>query len=114
MVREALWAMASRKLDGMAVYGWRSLFDSSGFEHRNPDRAYQYSDPETIRVIRSFSKNVLTPLGPLLRRIPEHRMEVALLESFPATIFAGRGLARLDLRLQRHASLCQSPAGSPL
>lgn len=91
MVREALWAMASRKLDGMAVYGWRSLFDSSGFEHRNPDRAYQYSDPETIRVIRSFSKNVLTPLGPLLRRIPERRMEVALLESFPATIFAGRG-----------------------
>ena len=34
--------------------------------------------------------NVVKPLGPALKRVPERKSEVAILESFAAAMFAGR------------------------
>ncbi|MBN2449262.1 MAG: hypothetical protein JXR77_02670 [Lentisphaeria bacterium] len=100
-LREAFWCMLSRPVRGIMVHGWGSLFpDGSG--------SYRYTHPETKDVLRDLVRDVVTPLGPTLLRIPDRPADVGVLQSHAAQVFAGRGSygwsqsweARLHLILQ--------------
>ena len=91
LVREALWTCFARRLDGIDVYPLRTLYDNVLMGESKLTEGYQFTNGGTIEVIRDLYRNVAIPLGPLFKRVPERVPEVAVLESFAATIFAGRG-----------------------
>ncbi len=91
LVREALWTCFARRLDGIDVYPLRTLYDNAKMGQSKLGEGYQFTNGGTIEVIRNLYQRVAVPLGPLFRRVPERMPEVAVLESFAATIFAGRG-----------------------
>jgi len=84
----ALWSKISRKLDGIMYHGYSSLIEVPGNKH-----AYRFTNPACGAALTDLTREVIRPLGALLKRIPERRPEVAVLQSFASTIFA-----------QRHAS----------
>lgn len=91
LAAEAFWWAFARRVDGIGIYGWRSLFDSvpAGFATTAID--YQYTNHESVPRIAELFRRVAVPLGPLFRAVPERQPEVAILESSAATFFAGRG-----------------------
>lgn len=91
LVREALWNTFSRRLDGIGVFAWRALFDAAPLGASKTAADYQHTNPDTVKVIGELFRRVAIPLGPLLRKIPERPPEVAVLESYASTFFAGRG-----------------------
>ncbi len=91
LVREALWTCFARRLDGIDVYPLRTLYDNALMGQSKLGEGYQFTNGGTIEVIRDLYQRVAIPLGPLFKRVPERVPEVAVLESFAATIFAGRG-----------------------
>ena len=95
LLREGLWAIFARKVDGYAFFGGASLFDlssgSTSFDEYRKRTYYQFTDPTAMPVVEGLIRSVGVPLGPLLRAIPERSPEVAVLESFSASMFAKRG-----------------------
>ena len=85
IVRESLWMLFSRKIDGIGVYAWNALFDASltGDEKHfgKTSRGYQFTNPDTFKFIREDFLKAAVPLGPLLKAVPERAPEVAMLES---------------------------------
>ena len=85
LVREALWTIFSRRIDGIGVYAWNALFDASltGDEVHfgKKARGYQYTNPDTFRFVKEDFLRAAVPLGPLLKAVPERAPEVAVLES---------------------------------
>lgn len=90
LLREGFWTLASRRLDGIGLYGWNSIFDSTLTGEKKDSTGYHYTDPTAFPVVSNFFANVATPLGPLLRAVPERAPEVALVESYAHGFFAGR------------------------
>ena len=91
VMREGLWAIFSRKLEGIGLYAWRALFDASPFGYDKKGGGYQCTNPETIKVAAELYKRIALPFGPLLKTIPERKPEIAVLESYASTFFASRG-----------------------
>lgn len=83
-MREAFWSKMSRPIRGIMYHGWGSLVKA---EHGS----YQYTNPETKEVLKELVNTVVRPLGPTLLQVPDRAADVALLESFAAQVFAGRG-----------------------
>ena len=91
VMREGLWAIFSRKLEGIGLYAWRALFDASPYGYDKLTSPYQCTNTETVKVAAELFKRIAIPFGPLLKSIPERAPEVAVLESYASTFFAGRG-----------------------
>ena len=91
VMREGLWTIFSRKLEGIGLYAWRALFDASPYGYDKKGGGYQLTNPETIKVAADLYKRVAIPFGPLLKTIPERQPEIAILESYASTFFAARG-----------------------
>lgn len=83
-LREAFWCKLARPIQGIMYHGWGSLVRA---EHGG----YRFTNPETAKVLSGLIKEIVTPLGPTLRRIPDRKADVGLLESFASHVFAGRG-----------------------
>lgn len=84
MMREALWTMFSRQMDGVGVFAHRALLPE-----RDPTKGdYQCTDLTTIGVISNVLTTVGRELGPLFRAVPERVPEVAFLESYATCFFA--------------------------
>lgn len=84
MMREALWAMFSRQMDGVGVFAHCALLPE-----KDPTRgSYQCTDRRTIGVISNVLNTVGRELGPLFRAVPERIPEVAFLESHATCFFA--------------------------
>ena len=83
-LREAFWWKLSRPIQGIMYHGWQSLVetDSPG--------AYRYTNPNTQHELTRLLHEVIEPLGPTLKKIPDAPSDVAFLESFTAHMFAGR------------------------
>ena len=79
-LRIAFWSKIARKLDGIMYHGYSSLVEPT-------THSYKYTNPECANALKDLTQNVITPLGPLLKRIPERRPEMAVLQSFATTIF---------------------------
>ena len=85
-VREALWMLFSRQVDGIGLYAYNALFDAAESEADKRTTAYQFTNPETIEAVREGFRKAGIPLGPLLKAIPERAPEVALLESYATSL----------------------------
>ncbi|MDD4728246.1 MAG: hypothetical protein PHN55_05800 [Dysgonamonadaceae bacterium] len=77
----ALWSKIARKLDGIMYHGYSALVEPTGHQ-------YKFTNPECAVMLKDLTQNVIKPLGPLLKQIPERRPEMAILQSFATTVFA--------------------------
>ena len=89
MVQEALWHVFSRKVDGIGIHGWNSLyFDQESYDYNR--KGYVCTDPAAINTLGKVLNEAAVPLGPLFRAIPERAPVVAVLESIASTVLGGR------------------------
>ncbi len=85
-LREALWHKISRPIQGIMYHGWQSLVEVE----TRPD-GYRYTHPETKNELRRLVREVIEPLGPTLKEVPDRPAEVGMLESFSSEMFAKKG-----------------------
>ncbi len=83
-LRECVWTSLARPIQGLMHHGWQSLVEGQPY-------AYRYTHPDTQEELRRLTSEVVQPLGPMLRRVPDRPADVAFLESFAAQMLAGRG-----------------------
>ena len=81
----SLWSMISRDVKGIMYHGSGSLWGKPG------NKGYVTTNEQTKERMGELHRTIVKPLGPVLKRIPERNPEVALLHSFAASVFAGRG-----------------------
>ena len=81
-LRIAFWSKISRQLAGIQYHGANSLV---GGENTN---RYCYTNSESQEALRDVVHTVVKPLGPVLKKATEQPVEVAILETFPSTIYA--------------------------
>jgi len=86
-LREAFWSKISRKVDGIVYHGDGSIY----LDPVKKTPSYINTNPKTEPVLQDLLKNIVKPLGPTLKRIPERNRDVAILHSFASSMFAGRG-----------------------
>ena len=87
MVREAMWAVFSRRVDGIGFHGWNALYEKS---EKSESDGYCTTNPETRNVIEEMFRTVGEPLGPLLRAVPERAPRIAVVESYASMILGAR------------------------
>lgn len=94
MLREAMWTVFSRRVDGIGFHGWNALWEAYTevpHEYFNPtNRGYHCANPRTREVIREVFETAGRPLGPLFRAIPERAPRVAVVESYASMILGSR------------------------
>ncbi|MCA9132139.1 MAG: LamG domain-containing protein [Planctomycetales bacterium] len=84
-LREAFWWKVARPIQGIMYHGWQSLVPTSS------PGAYRFTNPHSQHELQRLVENVVEPLGPSLRQIPDPPADVAFLESFTSQMFARRG-----------------------
>ncbi len=90
-MRIALWTQLSRHISGIMLHGYGSLVPNPEHPNYGTEKGYQCTNLQTREVVSSMIDEVIRPLGPMLKCIPERPAEVAVFESFASSIFAGRG-----------------------
>ena len=98
LMREALWTLFSRQVDGIGFHGQEALIDmcwvATTEEEKEKARlrgGYQFTNPETRLVVRDLLTRVAIPLGPLFRTIPERPAQVGLLQCATSSLLAETG-----------------------
>jgi len=84
-LREAFWTEIARPVQGIMYHGWQSLVPTGS------TGGYRYTHPQTQEELTRLTHEVVQPLGPTLRQVPEAKTDVAFLESFASEMFARRG-----------------------
>ena len=84
LIREAIWTLFSRRIDGIGLYPWYAMFPEANGGRR-------CNDPEAFEAARDAFQRVGVKLGPLLRAVPERAPEVAFLESHASCLLADAG-----------------------
>ena len=84
-LREAFWTKIARPIEGIMYHGWSSLVPTDG------SHAYKYTHPGLQPELTRLIHEVVEPLGPTLQQISAEPSDVAFLESFTSSVFAGRG-----------------------
>ena len=84
LMREAMWSLFARKLDGICYYSYPSIIPGTG---PSKTTSYLCTDTNTYYVIGELHRRIGEPLGPLLRAVPERAPQVAFLESFSSSVF---------------------------
>lgn len=94
MMREALWAVLSRKIDGFGVYGFNALWEAYDLIPRPvfapTNTGCHCANHETRGALKQVLRDVAIPLGPLLRALPERAPTVAVVESYASLILGQR------------------------
>ena len=93
LLREAIWSVFARKVDGIGFHGWQSLWDAmtrikTATHYVHTSDFYQCTNPEAATAIKETMDEAGIPLGPLFRAIPERAPKVAIVESY-ASLFLG-------------------------
>lgn len=83
-LQQALWSMIAKPVKGVMFYGWGNIYDTGS------DR-YAYTSPATAEMMRRLLKDVVAPLGPVLKYLGRKTPQVAVLESFTSAILGGPG-----------------------
>lgn len=84
-LREAVWTKLARPVEGIMFHGWSSLVPTDG------SHAYKYTHPQLQHELTRIIREVVEPLGPMLRQVPAVKSDIAFLESFTTFAFTGRG-----------------------
>jgi len=87
MIQEALFVQLSRHVEGISFHGYDTLDRRKKPMHS----IYKNTNSQTKIVLADFLNKVVVPYGPVLKRLKERKMQMAVLESFASTIFANRG-----------------------
>ncbi|MBO5923783.1 MAG: hypothetical protein J6Q81_04640, partial [Lentisphaeria bacterium] len=83
-LREALWVKISRRLDAIMYHGVGSLIE------RTDHWGYRFTNVRSRDVLKELCDTVIKPLGPVLKRVPERPMEIAILESFASSQYLAK------------------------
>ena len=83
-LREAFWSKISRRVDAVMYHGVGSLLTKT--DHK----LYRYTNSESKKVLEELSEKIIRPLGPVLKRVPEKKFKVAILQSLAASFYAPR------------------------
>lgn len=84
-LREAFWIKMARPIQGIMYHGWQSLVKT------HPPGAYRYTHTETQHELKRLVEEIVEPLGPMLKQVPDRKSDIAFLESFASQMFARRG-----------------------
>ena len=86
-LQEAIWTMISRPVKGLLFHGQGSLMDLK------PKKKIYYActNDDTQKTMRQMMNDVVHPLAPVLKRLPEVPSQTAVLHSFSSATLAGRG-----------------------
>ena len=81
VLREALWSKLSRRLDAIMYHGSGSLFAPE-------QHSYRYTNSQTKVEFKKAMNYLVKPLGPVLKTVPEYTPEIAILESYSASLYS--------------------------
>ena len=84
VLTEATWSMLAKPVKGVMFHGWGCIYDTGS-------ESYCYTNPETERRFKSIAKELVAPLGPMLKRLGREQPRVAILESGTTTLMGGGG-----------------------
>ena len=62
VLTEATWSMLAKPIKGVMFHGWGCIYDTGA-------KGYSYTNPETERRFKKIAKELVTPLGPTLKRL---------------------------------------------
>lgn len=85
---EGIWLQLARPVQALANHGWGSLGDSLTFSEGG---YYVTTNLETRKRLTHLLQNVVKPLQPALKQVPDYPADVAFLQSFASQMFAGTG-----------------------
>ena len=81
-LREAFWSKISRRTDALMYHGVGSLL------MKTDHKLYRYTNGESRKVLEELSNQVIRPLGPALKRVPEKPFKAGILQSLAASFYA--------------------------
>ena len=84
----AVWTQISRHVQGIMFHGIDSLMANP--RTKRSWSSYRMTNPGAGESLKAILVNIVRPFGPVLKRIPERKSEVAVLESFASAMFARR------------------------
>ena len=105
-LQEATWSMIAKPVQAIMYHGWGTIYETER------ETGYVFTNPESARRLTKLLREVVAPLGPMLKNLGRTPSPVAVFESFttcamggpaswgwkaPAITFAQR--ARLDPRV---------------
>ena len=83
VLQESTWSMIAKPVQSIMYHGWGTIYDMGS------TIGYVYTNPESANRLRHLLKDVVAPLGPLLKRLNRAAPPVALLESFTTCALGG-------------------------
>ncbi len=83
-LRAALWYELARRLDAVMYHGAGSLVQP------NPTHSYRYTNAQSKEALAQMCAEVVRPLGPMLKRVPERSAEIGILESVTSCLYSSR------------------------
>ena len=84
-LQASVWTKISRRVQGIMFHGSGSLWGKPNIG------GYFTTNQETAVMLKKVLGEVVKPMGPTLKRIPERPPQLAILHSFASCILAGRG-----------------------
>lgn len=82
-LQEATWAMIAKPVEGIMYHGWQCIVETGAI------KGYTFTNSETPKRLTYLLKNVVAPLGPVLKNLPREDSPVIVLESFANAMFSG-------------------------
>ena len=83
VLQEATWSMIAKPVQSIMYHGWGTIYETGS------TIGYVYTNPESADRLRHLLKDVVAPLGPMLKRLGRATPPVALLESFTTCALGG-------------------------
>ena len=83
VLQESTWSMLAKPVQSIMYHGWGTIYDMGS------TIGYVYTNPESANRLRHLLKDVVAPLGPMLKRLNRAAPPVALLESFTTCALGG-------------------------
>jgi hypothetical protein len=85
VLSEATWSMLAKPVDAIMYHGWGTVFETGD------KKSYVFTNEDSAKRLKDLFQNVISPLGPALKRLGREKPQVAVLESFTTVAMGGGG-----------------------
>lgn len=85
VLSEATWSMLAKPVDAIMYHGWGTVFNTGD------KKSYVFTNEDSAKRLKDLFQNVISPLGPALKRLGREKPQVAVLESFTTVAMGGGG-----------------------
>ena len=82
-LQEATWSMIAKPVKAIMYHGWGTIYETG------VAKGYVYTNPQSTERIKYLLKEVVAPLGPVLKRLGREAPPVAVFESFTTCALGG-------------------------